>query len=1509
MYRVTMRRTWSSTTRARAPSVVLTLFTALVLSPFRWVGGPSHATSGGWVAAATAGIGSDDRWDPTAMDGGAAGAGEDVAVRWDGEVGGGEDEDDLGDAADATSDLGGDVRREEGRSGGWTAAASGVMDGPGGAERGAERGAASSHAWLSSTTCRAVGAPKTSFGDVVRRQSSVDDVRHCHTDAAQLSPPETHAAGVHQTSVGTQPPGTVGASRAAGEADAPTPGATGAGPGVGAGTGAGTSREPPSPAKKKEKDPKEAKHEKQKMDVPSLRAFKSDLEAKVTSIRDAKEAAKKSAEKAQKTAARPIPLNGAARTEEGTAAAEGGLGGGLANERTSGAAGVTSSVTPTGGALNARAAAEGCGGSGSGCVDGAATTADATSDGIPADVASLRGASSEQHPEATSGSSTPTAAPDDPSPEAAARVGDHGRGHDGWDEDYEETGGEAAAGAAAKVAESTPPPKPNPTPTASAVASAPEAAVATATAASLGSATSDGAPADVAAAEASAVAEATDAAAVNGDVNAETAAAAAETAAPSVEGNAVERNRPDGDVKDDTDLEEEEEEEEDVSDAVILPAAAEVADAFRGQYNYAAAANGAKVVSSNGEAKSPGAALKEDMDSYYLTPCNAKSGKWLTVELSEEAAVTAVVLANFEFHSSGVREFEIWGSAAGNFNKKEEWSRLARCRADSGREQQTFVLPRGVWSKFVQIRMTGHYGSFHFCTVSLFRVHGKDAKQTLKEEMEAINMEVQEVEEILRDADEEAAAVAAAEGEEAAGRDDEDTEAIAAAVDEAEEGAAPPSQPEAGNLAAPDTGSTAPADGPPDGSSDDVGDGANVGSGETRDEAGRRAADAESSRDRSPPSNERRPQPEGIADVAEAAAAAADNPEGHPTAREVEASSSSLSASASRAESGAVSAESEPPPSPLPGDRSPRQTTTGAAAEEGSSVRANAVEGVEAPAGAGGDLGAAHSGAGAAADAAAATETERTGASSASTNGGGGSGGGASVGTDAAKGIAGGDSTEPLSTSAGGDDRAEILEDREAAARGDKADAAAAGAAAGDDAGGDGNGNDVGKKPSWAATVVKGWVNKAKEVVGLDRANGEGSEEPSAAAEATPNGDSPPTAAATAQPASPHGATVDFAPAPPPAAANGASAPALKVTAASEEAAEAIAADARAGSRRTSTAASSFSSSSPSSPENADGAKGADEPPLAAADKTTDNGEKKTSATSDRVAEKERERQDKEPKPKEKSAPSSAEKGVEKTPPEKVAESAKESQPPRENKPVHGHGGSGHAPALSSKPAGGSDNVFSLMAKKIKALELNQSMLDRYIEALNSRYADRFDDLAGDVSDLEDALTNSTAAVASAERTAAAAAAAAEAACDAAVAAAAATHERELRDVRGEMAAAAAAWRAYFGLTLGVVAGLLALIAVGTAGQAAVAAGMGGGGGIMAARVLMLAAIAAAAMAFVVAIVAAWMLLAGEGTLANLRALVDAVKRTVRVVVEWGNGKMAANAARPGVGSLPRGAE
>ena len=55
------------------------------------------------------------------------------------------------------------------------------------------------------------------------------------------------------------------------------------------------------------------------------------------------------------------------------------------------------------------------------------------------------------------------------------------------------------------------------------------------------------------------------------------------------------------------------------------------------------------------------------------------------------------------------------------------------------------------------------------------------------------------------------------------------------------------------------------------------------------------------------------------------------------------------------------------------------------------------------------------------------------------------------------------------------------------------------------------------------------------------------------------------------------------------------------------------------------------------------------------------------------------------------------------------------------------------------------ENVFSIMAKKIKALELNQSMFDRYVEASTARVADRLDDVSADLVMAAEAAANATA--------------------------------------------------------------------------------------------------------------------------------------------------------------------
>ena len=136
------------------------------------------------------------------------------------------------------------------------------------------------------------------------------------------------------------------------------------------------------------------------------------------------------------------------------------------------------------------------------------------------------------------------------------------------------------------------------------------------------------------------------------------------------------------------------------------------------------------------------------------------------------------------------------------------------------------------------------------------------------------------------------------------------------------------------------------------------------------------------------------------------------------------------------------------------------------------------------------------------------------------------------------------------------------------------------------------------------------------------------------------------------------------------------------------------------------------------------------------------------------------------------------------------------------------------------------------MAKKIKALELNQSMFDRYVEALNARYSDRFEDVARDVSDVESRAANATAEA----RAAAAAAAAAADECDATVRAAARRHsgdaaaaDERVRALRAELDATRRAWRITFGVGLLVVAGLAALLAAASAAHAVAVSGKRGG--------------------------------------------------------------------------------
>jgi len=69
------------------------------------------------------------------------------------------------------------------------------------------------------------------------------------------------------------------------------------------------------------------------------------------------------------------------------------------------------------------------------------------------------------------------------------------------------------------------------------------------------------------------------------------------------------------------------------------------------------------------------------------------------------------------------------------------------------------------------------------------------------------------------------------------------------------------------------------------------------------------------------------------------------------------------------------------------------------------------------------------------------------------------------------------------------------------------------------------------------------------------------------------------------------------------------------------------------------------------------------------------------------------------------------------------------------------------AAVAASQPGGGgkgSENVFRKLAQKVKDLELNQSVLDRYIESLNERYAGALNDLNKEIDEIAAVVTNSS---------------------------------------------------------------------------------------------------------------------------------------------------------------------
>ncbi|GAA5824801.1 hypothetical protein JCM11251_005351 [Rhodosporidiobolus azoricus] len=138
--------------------------------------------------------------------------------------------------------------------------------------------------------------------------------------------------------------------------------------------------------------------------------------------------------------------------------------------------------------------------------------------------------------------------------------------------------------------------------------------------------------------------------------------------------------------------------------------------------NYAAFECAAMVHRSSRKSKGASAILVEKKDRYMLTPCTA-SPKFVDVELCDEIQIDTLVLANFEFFSSTFKHFK--ASCSVDYpGKADDWHDLGTFRARNIRGVQVFPVRNSNFCRYLRIDFLSHFGSEHYCPVSLLRVYG-----------------------------------------------------------------------------------------------------------------------------------------------------------------------------------------------------------------------------------------------------------------------------------------------------------------------------------------------------------------------------------------------------------------------------------------------------------------------------------------------------------------------------------------------------------------------------------------------------------------------------------------------------------------------------------------------------------------------------------------------------------------------------------------------------------------
>ncbi|XP_011499707.1 PREDICTED: SUN domain-containing ossification factor [Ceratosolen solmsi marchali] len=148
--------------------------------------------------------------------------------------------------------------------------------------------------------------------------------------------------------------------------------------------------------------------------------------------------------------------------------------------------------------------------------------------------------------------------------------------------------------------------------------------------------------------------------------------------------------------------------------------------------NYASPDCGAKIVAANPESRSARSILVSTRDEYMLNTCTSRV--WFVVELCEAIQAKKIELANFELFSSSPKDLSVYVSD--RFSTRGDWSIVGQFTARDERDVQSFSLQPHLFGKFIKVELHSHYGSEHFCPISLFRAYGTSEFEVLETETE-----------------------------------------------------------------------------------------------------------------------------------------------------------------------------------------------------------------------------------------------------------------------------------------------------------------------------------------------------------------------------------------------------------------------------------------------------------------------------------------------------------------------------------------------------------------------------------------------------------------------------------------------------------------------------------------------------------------------------------------------------------------------------------------------------